>query len=155
MENRPTDQRHRFVLEAPRLKLRLVLDDLCEKPIANAPCELHVEAEVHRLTTDGTGRIEQDIPRTAERARLIIRSRETALEELVIPIEIRHLDPVEEETGQKARLANLGYYTGAVDDRADPTFRLAVEEFQCDQRLTVDGICGPQTQAKLKQVHGC
>ena len=31
----------------------------------------------------------------------------------------------------------------------------AVEEFQCDNNLTVDGICGPVTQAKLKQVAGC
>jgi hypothetical protein len=154
-ENRPTDQRHRFVLRAPRLKLKLVLDDIYEKPIANAPCELHVEGEVHRLSTDGSGRIEKDIPNAAEQARLIIRSPETALDEFVLPIVIGHLDPVEEDTGQKARLANLGYYLGEIDDRADPTFRMAVEEFQCDQRLAVDGVCGPQTQARLKQVHGC
>jgi hypothetical protein len=29
-----------------------------------------------------------------------------------------------------------------------------VEEFQCDQRLVVDGVMGPGTQAKLKQAHG-
>jgi hypothetical protein len=30
-----------------------------------------------------------------------------------------------------------------------------VEEFQCDNSLTVNGICGPNTQAGLKQVYGC
>jgi peptidoglycan hydrolase-like protein with peptidoglycan-binding domain len=34
-------------------------------------------------------------------------------------------------------------------------FRSAVEEFQCDHGLTVDGDCGAQTQAKLLSVHGC
>jgi len=33
-------------------------------------------------------------------------------------------------------------------------FLSAVEEFQCDNGLTVDGDCGPNTQAKLKEVHG-
>ena len=36
-----------------------------------------------------------------------------------------------------------------------PEFEMAVEEFQCDQGLKVDGICGPQTQAKLKKLYGC
>ena len=155
-ESRPTDRRHRFVTSLPRLKLRLVLDDLYEKPIANAPCELRVEGEVHPLTTDSRGKIERDIPIEAEQAQLIVRSPETPLDAMVIPIEIGHLDPVDELTGQKARLANLGYFTGPVDD-APPgaDFKLAVEEFQCDQKLAVDGICGPRTQAKLKEVHGC
>ena len=34
-------------------------------------------------------------------------------------------------------------------------FLSAIEEFQCDHGLVVDGKCGPATQAKLKQVHGC
>jgi murein L,D-transpeptidase YcbB/YkuD len=33
--------------------------------------------------------------------------------------------------------------------------RLAVEEFQCDHGLKVDGVGGPDTQNKLKEVHGC
>jgi len=30
-----------------------------------------------------------------------------------------------------------------------------VGNFQRDHGLTVDGKCGPLTQAKLKKVHGC
>lgn len=153
--SRSTNQQHTFQVKAQRLKLRLVLEDLYEKPIANAPCELHVESEIHQLTTDGRGKIEQDIPTTAENVRLIIRSKETALDDLIIPIKIGHLDPVDEMTGQQARLANLGYYTGPIDGQENPAFRLAVEEFQCDQGLAVDGVCGPQAQAKLKLVHEC
>jgi hypothetical protein len=154
-ESRSTDQKHRFQVKSHRLTLRLVLEDIYEKPIANAPCELHVESEVHQLTTDGKGKIEQDIPATADNGRLIVKSKETAIDQLVIPLKIGHLDPVAEVPGQKARLANLGYYLGAIDDRDDQELRLAVEEFQCEHALAVDGICGAQTQAKLKSVHGC
>src|SRR5262245_51865590 len=35
-EVRPTDQCHAFVLRRPNLKLRLVLEDQYEKPVANA-----------------------------------------------------------------------------------------------------------------------
>jgi len=153
--SRSTEKHHTFQVKVQRLKLRLVLEDQYEKPIANAPCELHVESAIHQLTTDGSGKIEQDISATAENVRLIIRSKETALDDLIIPLKVGHLDPVDEMTGQQARLANLGYYTGPIDSQENPAFRLAVEEFQCDHGLAVDGACGSQTQAKLKSVHGC
>ena len=155
-ELRGTDLRHRFVAKGPSLKLRLVVEDLYEKPVAQAPCELHVEGQVHRLTTDARGKIEVDIPPTAEFARLILKSDETPLENLAIPVKIGHLDPVEQASGQRARLSNLGYFFAPEDAAGVPEeFRLAVEEFQCDHGLLVDGVCGPQTQGKLKAVHGC
>jgi putative peptidoglycan binding protein/LysM domain-containing protein len=155
IEARGTEAKHRFELKTEKLRLRLVLEDQYEKPIANAPCELHIENDIRHVTSDGQGKIEQEIPSNAERARLIIRSKETSLDDLILPINIGHLDPVDEITGQQARLSNLGYYTGPVDGQENDDLRLAVEEFQCDHNLFVDGKCGGQTQAKLKDVHGC
>ena len=155
-ESRVTDQRHRFVTRIPTLKLRLLVEDLYEKPVANAPCELRLDGQVQQLATDGQGRIEVDIPIPTEHGRLIVKTSETPLDQLEIPIEIGHLDPVEEVSGQTARLTNLGYhFTPADPAQAPADFRLAVEEFQCDHGLVVDGVCGPQTRAKLKAVHGC
>ena len=57
-------------------------------------------------------------------------------------------------TGQKARLNNLGYDAGEVNDEVTLRYKSAVEEFQCDQKLTVDGDCGKGTQGQLKKVHG-
>ena len=157
--SRPTEQRHRFQLETQKLKLKLVLEDIYKKPIANAKCELHVENESCKLTTNGQGRIEQDIKPEAERALLIIKDPQTAFNEIAIPIKIGHLDPVEEVSGQKARLNNLGYFAGPFEEKTqednEVLFRSAIEEFQCDHSLVVDGKCGPNTQAKLKEVHGC
>ena len=153
-ESGSTEQHHRFVRKAQKLMLRIVARDLSDDPIANAPCELIVDTRSFKLTTDGNGKIEQEIDKDAQRGQLTIKDPKGATD-IIIEFKIGHLDPVEEVTGQQARLNNLGYNAGEVG-RADPyQFRSAVEEFQCDHKLKVDGDCGPQTQAKLKEVHGC
>jgi N-acetylmuramoyl-L-alanine amidase len=152
---RPTEQRHRFRVHRTPLKVILVLEDLYERAIGHAPCDLIVENQIHHLTTDGRGRIEQVIPAAAEHGRLILRDPQTPLNGLEIPIEIGHLDPVDEVSGQTARLNNLGYDAGDPDRADEARLRSAIEEFQCEHGLRVDGICGPATRAKLKDVHGC
>ena len=152
---KPTEQRHKFVMHAPKLQLRLVLKDIYEEPIAGAACTLAVGAESYKVTTDSTGRIEQAIPRDARKGILTIDDPQTPYEGTVIPLKIGTLDPVDEVSGQQARLNNLGYFAGTVGGKDDAALESAIEEFQCDEALTVDGICGPVTQARLKQVHGC
>jgi Putative peptidoglycan binding domain len=158
-EPRPTGQLHRFVLETVGLKLRIVLEDLYEKPIADARCELRIDGQRFPLLTDGKGKIEKDIKPTARTGSLVVQDTQTPANRREIPIKIGHLDPVDEVSGQKARLNNLGYFAGPFngnsDDASEARFLSAVEEFQCDHGLSVDGRCGPITQAKLKQVHGC
>jgi len=154
-----TEKRHTFQLKQSPLELRLVLENLYYKPIANARCDLHVENQVFELTTDSRGRLQQEIPATAEKALLVIHDPDTPLNETAITLKIGHLDPVEEISGQKARLQNLGYLAGSLEDvddeESEMRFKAAVEEFQCDEGLKVNGICDPKTQAKLKKVHGC
>jgi peptidoglycan hydrolase-like protein with peptidoglycan-binding domain len=65
------------------------------------------------------------------------------------------LDPIDILAGQKERLNNLGYFAGDPQTEADEDFRSAVEEFQCDHGLTVDGVLGANTKSRLKQVYGC
>jgi N-acetylmuramoyl-L-alanine amidase len=158
-EPRGTEQRHRFKLNTEKLKLRLVLEDIYEKPIANAPVELRLESGEFKLTTNGQGKIEQEIQATDEQGFLLIKDPQTPINEILVPVKIGHLDPVDELSGQQARLNNLGYFAGPSGGKSEEENRLmfvsAVEEFQCDHSLTVDGKCGPNTQAKLKQVHGC
>ena len=75
--------------------------------------------------------------------------------DIEIPLKIGDLDPVEERTGQQARLDNLGYRAGPVGGDNPEQFRSAVEEFQCDQDMKVTGDCDSTTQARLKKAHGC
>jgi Putative peptidoglycan binding domain/LysM domain len=147
-ESRPTGATHRFKAPATTLFLRIVVKNLDDQPVANTPCKLQIEDQTFQLTTDGKGKIEKEIPKTAENGALTIGGEES-------PIKIGHLDPVDQISGYRARLNNLGYNAGDSDDPNDPQLRSAIEEFQCDRNLTVDGICGQQTQTTLKQIHGC
>ncbi len=151
-----TEQRHRFEARIQKLKLRVVLRDASERPIGSVKCDLRLENQVLQVAADARGQIELVIPATAERAELAITDPGTPLSGVPLPIKIGHLDPLDELSGQMGRLSNLGYFAGAIEGEHDEMqFRSAVEEFQCEHGLKVDGICGPATQAKLKEIYGC
>jgi Putative peptidoglycan binding domain/LysM domain len=152
---RPTDAMHKFDVHVKTLKICLVLEDLYEKPIAGAACTLQVGYNKSQLTTDGSGQLQQEVAPDAKEGSVTIMAPQTPVQGTQIPIKIGHLDPVEEVSGQQARLQNLGYYLGKIGGTGDAELESAIEEFQCDAGIGVDGICGPATQAKLKQVHGC
>ena len=143
-----TDQRHHFKVSGHVNKLRLLIKDAEQHPLANTPCQLSIEFKTYQLTTDADGKIEKTISSTATRGQLVIQDR-------VIPLLIGHLDPIDEPSGWQARLNNLGYNAGSPDSADELQIRSAVEEFQCDNGLQVDGECGPLTQKKLKEAHGC
>lgn len=152
---RQSGARHRFRVKEQTLTLRLVIEDIYEKPVGNADYELIVGAETLALATDGEGRLEHEVPVRIKDVELLIKDSATPLKNVSLLLRIGELDPVTEVSGQIARLRNLGYYTGSVKEVDQRLFLMAVEEFQCDQKLTVDGVCGHATQAKLKAVHGC
>src|SRR6201984_276162 len=119
-ESGSTDKRHTFVVDKETLKLALVLEDVYEKPIANQQCALRVGDQVTQPTTTGEGRIEQDIPLDAHEAFLLIRGDQTPFRDSLITLKIGDLDPIDQPSGQIARLNNLGYLAGDVDDAGSP-----------------------------------
>ena len=152
-ETAATGRRHKYVLRDRGLKLRIAIKEFGWAPVGNTPCDLKVENDTKKLTTDGGGRIEQEIPVTAEIAKLTIRDVEYS-------VMIGHLDPVEEDSGLEARLNNLGYYVSPPGNRDEDELRSAIEEFQRDHDLVgagglPSGVSDAATQAKLKEVHGC
>lgn len=55
---------------------------------------------------------------------------------------------------QQLLLSFLGYYTGEIDGITGLKTRDAIRKFQSDYGLRVDGILGPQTEAKVREVIG-
>ena len=157
-ESIAVDDTHKFSVKRSKLKLALVLDEMFKNPMAGAQYRLMIDGKVIAKAADGQGKLEVDILPGATDAQLIIKNPESPVNEIAIPIKIGHLDPVEERSGQAQRLNNLGYFPGPdpVNDETENEriFLSAVQEFQCDNNLAVDGICGPQTQGKLVQIHG-
>jgi len=157
-ESCATAQRHRFRAKTPGLVLRVKTLDCGRQPVANAEATLWVSGEYEHLKTDGQGLLERKLPMDATVGRLRIES-DSLAGTLDVPLGIGELDPVDEVTGQIGRLNNLGYDAGAVEPPeaalAKAQLASAIEEFQCDQGLDIDGDCGPKTQKKLKEIHGC
>jgi len=152
-ESRPTGQKHSFKLAGRRLLLRLALRDFGNQPLANTACQVKVDGASTELTTDANGRVEVPISATSKEATLVFKDPLVPFD-LSVPIKIGHLDPVEEVSGQKARLSNLGYITRPLEEVDDAIFARTVQEFQCDLGLPVNGVCDTATQNKLKELHG-
>jgi N-acetylmuramoyl-L-alanine amidase len=149
-----TDNKHLYVQKDGPLKLRIAFFNLDRDAVPNADCVLQVGSAPNRLHTDGNGQVEQEIDKSSENGSIEL-DYPDAQNCLKWPIKIGHLDPIDKESGWRGRLLNLGYFTAGVDNTELERLRSAVEEFQCDYSLKVDGICGPITQDKLKTVHGC
>lgn len=155
-----TTQVHNFEVPTSTVNLALRLVDMNFEAIPSATCALELGGQtqgnrIETLTTGGQGEIDHDI---------LVRGGHVGVLTVQVPewpyqirmgLKIGHLDPITELSGQIARLNNLGYFAGPIAEEPTDRFKSAVEEFQCDHELAVDGIIGPQTQAKLKEIHGC
>jgi len=53
---------------------------------------------------------------------------------------------------KQSYLQKLGYYTMKIDGKYGPGTIMAVRNFQTDNRLQIDGKCGPITQTRLKNI---
>lgn len=149
LSSAPTDKLSKFQVGLTKLTLNLKLQDVNGDAIANKPVTISVEgAVVPPPNTDGDGKTSSEIAKTAKNGALV-------LSDLQFPLKIGHLDPVDKQSGQIARLNNLGYEAGDPQTVDAEAFESAVEEFQCDNKLPVNGSCDSATQAKLVAVHGC
>ncbi len=152
-ESRATGQLHRFQVPSQRLFLHLALKDWANQPLVDTACELQLEGKAIPLKTDADGRIKVPISITEADATLTFKDPMVPFD-LLVPIKIGHLDPVDSASGQMARLSNLGYITRPLEDVDDIVLARTVQEFQCDTGLPVTGECDDATQSKLKEMHG-
>jgi N-acetylmuramoyl-L-alanine amidase len=146
---RPTGQTHVFFLKASKLLLQLRVQDFDNQPIANTECVLEIDGQIFNLRTDGQGNIQQKIARTAVGGTLKLPDLDYEF-----PVKIGYLNPVDDETGWRARLTNLGYHLGPLDSSDKLLLQYAIEEFQCDHKLKVTGVMDDATKAKLEDEHG-
>jgi hypothetical protein len=153
MEQVAADKRHRFQTRIQPLKLRIRLLDLAEQPAAGVKCRVAAGPVAQDLVSDGEGKVERRIPRDVRKGKLTVDDPDNRFD-VVVPVLIGELHPVDTPSGQRARLRNLGYYFGDLDEDDPPQFKSAVEEFQCDHGLPITGDCDAGTQSKLLTLHG-
>jgi len=184
LETRPVDGTHKFVKKGVPAKLRIRIMKAAEpaqgaaprgtsgqpgsrhfeagdpeapepqpdEPRSNTPYVLDIDGKLTDGQTDGDGYIEIKIPPRAKNGNLKLdpgTSKET-----VIPLQLGHLDPIDEISGVKQRLAHLGLDCGDTANEANDKFRAAVAAFQQAQGLPVNGELDEKTRSALKNVHG-
>ena len=139
---------HTFVIPNRPLALQITVKDMSGRPLANTECRIEIDGSPSSMKTDERGKIRKEIAKRAKQG--VLKLPTLGME---FPFRIGDLDPVEEEPGWEARLANLGYYrrSKAVDNSR---LRCAIEEFQCEAHIKVTGELDNATKAKLKEAHG-
>ena len=159
-EDAATEQRHRFRLAFSPLLLRLRLLSAGGKALSTASVRLAMAgAEPLETRPDAKGMVETPIHPLTHAGYLTVED-DALPEVLQASLHVGSLDPADTPTGQVARLNNLGYNAGPVEEPVTPAaqerFRSAVEEFQCDAGIKpIDGKCEGATLTKLQEVYGC
>jgi hypothetical protein len=144
---RGTGTRHRFTVRSHDLKVRFAFQRWGGKPLDKAPTEVRLDGLSAQFRVEN-GTVEVPVSPLIGKCVVKWSDRE-------VSARIGFLQPSDVVAGYRERLTNLGYDAGDSDDPTDLQLRSAIEEFQCDEGLTVDGKCGPATQARLVSVHGC
>ena len=112
--DRPTDKLHRFVRKGLLASFTITLLDL-GLPRANERYTLTVNGRSKEGHTDGNGTLTEKIPPDARDGLLLLGE-----EQEEITIHFGYVDPIEEISGVKGRLRNLGFYYGKIDDELTP-----------------------------------
>lgn len=145
--DRATEKRHRFRAELHPLVVRLGFLHWNGRPVEPGPTPVSVDGKDVPFVASA-GRIEFPVDVRADRCLVGISDGELLMR-------VGFLQPADTVAGFRDRLTNLGYDAGESDKASDLQLRSAVEEFQCDHELVVDGKCGPKTQKALVHAHGC
>jgi hypothetical protein len=124
-----------------------------DEPRTDVPFVLEIDGVVlSEGTTDGDGYLEVEIPPNAREGRLIV---ERGTErELVIPLQLGGLDPIDTISGVKQRLHNLGIGPGELNDVEDEGLSSALRWFQERHGLEVTGSLDQATRDALRDAHG-
>lgn len=153
---RATGQEHLLTLKRPKVMLNLKLQLEDGSPVAGKPFALHLPDQILEGTTTGGGEVKQEIPiAVGEVALEVFMDGDEEGEILAWNIHLGHLDPIEEVSGQRQRLNNLGFFAGEVADApADDALRYALRAFQAEAGLEETGEADDGTRAKLVEAHG-
>ena len=148
-ESASTEELHRFVVKGvpSKLHIRLMNDD---QPYANTKYKLSVDGTLYSGATDEEGWLVFSIPPGAKSGKLIVDDDQNEYD-----LELGHLDPIDSVSGLQARLNNLGFDCGKVDDILGPKSIAALQAFQKRQELKITGEADSITLEELENEYGC
>jgi len=123
------------------------------EPVANAPYVFEVDGVVvDEGSSDGEGKVSIPIIPNARNGKLIFHRGKP--EEFILEMDLGGMDPVEEVTGVRKRLVNLGYFCSADGPEDGADLRSALSCFQRDNEIEPTGDLDDSTRDKLRELHG-
>lgn len=149
-QSRSTGRRHTFAKAGSGVWVRLVVKFGDDQPIANEPYVLVVGGNTIRGMTDYLGGIDHEVYAEARRGMLVFPSLRLGMH-----LRIGFLDPVDQLTGVRARLNNLGFSCGEADGDLDDRTEAAIRAFQRHAGLEPTGELDATTRGRLVSLHGC
>lgn len=146
-----TEARHRFRTnnQGCELEVQFLKED---EPRAGEPYVLRFDTNERTGNLDEDGWLRERIPADVQEGILILGEGYAAEE---FPIQVGHIDPVDEVRGVQQRLKNLGFFFGDTDDQPSEALNDAIRIFQTKNELTPSGEMDQATQDRLLAVYGC
>lgn len=152
-----TTKQHVFCLKRPKEVFRMKLQGGGGQPLAGKRVVLKVGGQVIDGVLADDGLLEVELPDdyASTGAVDVYMEDGSATPSHSYELQLGHLDPVDKLSGVQARCNALGFDCGIADGVMGAKTRAGVKSFQAAQGLDIDGVPGPLTKAKLKQVYGC
>jgi hypothetical protein len=146
-----SEQRHRFQCRNQRcdLEVQLFRED---EPRGGEPYLLRFDMVEFSGNLDDDGWLRVRIPADVQRGLLAIGEGDDIEE---YPVQVGHIDPVDEIRGMQQRLRNLGFFPGDMDDRHSDILTMAIRSFQTKYGLETSGEMDEATRDRLIEVYGC
>ena len=145
-----TGKRHRFRRKGVPEVLNILFAEGGE-PLAGVPFVLVIDGQETHGKTDDEGRVRQWLAPNAAAGTLTLHPPNAVAREYRLGL--RRMDPAEGVTGQKARLANLGFYDGPVDGEPRAALAEAIRAFQRSAGLSCTGEADAATIDALVRAH--
>ena len=146
-----TLKKHTFTAKVLKSVFRTAVLDEAGKPLANKRYSLTVGEKKKSGTTDDKGMIELEVP--PQPADGVLELDLESGKKLTFKLKVGHLDPIDRISGVKARLTNLGFLCGEVNDTVNDELKIALRNFQIVHKLKVTGEADADTRRILLQRH--
>jgi hypothetical protein len=149
-----TTRRHTFVLKAQPAWFRTEVRDDLGQPLINQRFELKVGSKTLKGATNDKGVVELPLdpdPSTVGKLTVFVDS--DPPREFTWNFKLGDLNPIDKVSGIKARLINLGFPCGELDESMNDETKKALRDFQVVYRLKVTGQADEETKKKLMDAH--
>lgn len=150
-----TGQKHSFRVKTIKAWFTMILLNHLDEAMPNIEYELEIPSHNMQIKgkADGDGLIKEKIPADATEGilKLLLNTGDPD-DDISMNVKFGHLDPVTEISGKKARLKNLGFYKGEIDDVNNDDFKSALKTFA--QAYDLDDDCtDSDIEEKLQSIH--